>query len=687
MSSIDRGDVSAAINESNLRMNFWGWTWGGPHAIRARAALIASAPLLLGLALAVLVCYPFTGGRLLLLDFVSGPHQPLLPAATFGLDGGLTGGVPLAIGFHLLDRLLGQAGSVVPAAVFFPLATTGAARRVRAAPLPARLGAGLFYAVNPFVFDRLYAGQLGLLLGYALLPFAVVAFIVAAQESHRVGRAACWAGATVMMSEHFAWILVPVAAAIVLTRPRRLLASLRLGGVALGTAAISAYLVVPPLLAGVSPAGPLTQLNAYRTRADPRLGLMVNVAGLYGFFRPGPTEPKDLFSRWPAILAALVLVVAAGYVAVLRDAARRRDGLAILAAGVVGYFLALGDQGPTGGLFRFAYEHIPGFVMMREPDKFSVLVALAYAYGFGWGIAWLTTGSRQKAARLVPAALAIALPLAYTPNLFDGLGGQVKASDVPSSWAAASRLTGDATVLFLPWHEYLPTPFTGHRTIANPAASYFAGTVLAGQNPGPGYAFAGEDPEHVFLDNLLGPPVNLRRLRVALAGLGVRFVVLAKVASWQDFAGVAEAPGIRLIYRSRSLDLFSVWPTATEIRDARRVRSVDLVDYRVLPGRPGVVALPIPYSQGWTLDSHPAIRLPDGQAGIVAPAGGGVVHYNPSGGIIASEIASLAAVLALAGIAFLERRRRVRGRTCPGPAAGMAVTSPTALYDRPGIRH
>lgn len=638
-----------------------------PPAAPASTGLEASTPLILGVTLAVLVCYPFVGGRLLLLDFVSGPHEPLLPAAAYGLDGGLTGGVPLTIGFHLLDGLLGQAGSIVPAVVFFPLATTGGARLVRAAPLLARLGAGLFYAVNPFVFDRLYAGQFGVLLGYALLPFAVAALLVAAREPYRIGRAACWAGATVMMSEHFAWILVPVAAAIVLTRPRRWLASLRLGAVALGAAAISAYLMVPPLLAGVSPAGPLTQLSAYRTQSDPRVGLMVNVAGLYGFFRPGPIEPKDLFSRWPAILAALMLIVAAGYVAVLRDAGRRRDSLAILAAGVVGYFLALGSQGPTGGLFRFAYEHVPGFVMMREPEKFSVLVALAYAYGFGWGIAWLTAGSRQKAARLVPAALAFALPFAYTPNLLGGLGGQVKASEVPSSWASAAHVTGSATVLFLPWDEYLPTPFTGHRTIANPAASYFAGTVLVSQNPGPGYAFAVEDPEHVFLDNLVGPPVNLRRLHVALADLGIRFVALAKVADWRDFKGVAKAPGIRLRYSSRSLDLFSVWPTATETRDARRVRSVDLVDYRVLPGRSGVVALPVPYSRGWTLDGHPAVRLADGQAGIAAPPGGGVVHYNPSGGIVASEVASLAATLALLGITLFERRKRAGGRTDPGP--------------------
>jgi len=42
--------------------------------VRARAAVATSTPLVLGVVLAALVCYPFAGGRLLLLDFVSGPH-------------------------------------------------------------------------------------------------------------------------------------------------------------------------------------------------------------------------------------------------------------------------------------------------------------------------------------------------------------------------------------------------------------------------------------------------------------------------------------------------------------------------------------------------------------------------------------------------------------------------------------
>jgi hypothetical protein len=297
---------------------------------------------------------------------------------------------------------------------------------------------------------------------------------------------------------------------------------------------------------------------------------------------------------------------------------------------------------------------------MREPDKFAVLTALAYAYGFGAGIDWLTTRSGGTAARIGAIALAGALPLTYTPNLLGGLGGQVRASTVPSSWSVAERLVGPDTALFLPWSEYFPTPFTDQRMIQNPAALYFPGTVLASQNPGSGYAFTAEDPEHVFLDTVLGPTANRRTTRAALAGLGVSFVVLAKVAGWRAFTDVVDAPGIRLVYASPTLNLYSVTPTAAETRDDRRVRRLDPVDYQVLPGQPGVVALPVPYAPGWAIDGRPAVELADGRAGVLAPAGGGIAHYGPSGGVIASEIASVAAAVAVAAAAFLERRRRRR---------------------------
>ena len=117
----------------------------------------------------------------------------------------------------------------------------------------------------------------------------------------------------------------------------------------------------------------------------------------------------------------------------------------------------------------------------------------------------------RRNAELALLGFAMALVAAYSATvqltMFDTITGNF--------WVPAAVLS----VLFLPWHEYFPTPFTGHRAIANPAPSYFAGTVLASQNPGGSYAFAAEDPEHVFLDRLLGPPVARQRMGVALAGM------------------------------------------------------------------------------------------------------------------------------------------------------------------------
>ena len=307
-----------------------------------------------------------------------------------------------------------------------------------------------------------------------------------------------------------------------------------------------------PVLVGTSPAGALAQLAAYRTQADPRFGLLVNVAGLYGFFRPGPIEPKNLISGWPAVLAALLLVVAIGYAAVLRDPARRRDGLAVLVAGVAGYFLALGDQGPTGALFRLAYEHVPGFVMMREPDKFAVLTALAYACGFGWGIDWLATRIGGRGARIGAIALAGVLPLTYTPNL----SVVSAAKSRPARCRPCGRLPSVSSGRG--WccpalERVLPDPVHGSADDRQPGRLYFTGTVLTGQDPGSGYAFAGEDPEHVFLDRVIGATADPRTTQAALARLGVRFVVVAKVADWRDFADWSTCPGSALPTRARRL--------------------------------------------------------------------------------------------------------------------------------------
>ena len=59
----------------------------------------------------------------------------------------------------------------------FVLACSGAAALLDREPLLARLAAGVFYAWNPYVAERLIIGQWALLLGYAGLPWVLRAVL------------------------------------------------------------------------------------------------------------------------------------------------------------------------------------------------------------------------------------------------------------------------------------------------------------------------------------------------------------------------------------------------------------------------------------------------------------------------------------------------------------------------------
>lgn len=150
--------------------------------------------------------------------------------------------------------------------------------------------------------------------------------------------------------------------------------------------------------------------------------------GLYDFWRRGPALAKDLITGWPFLLLVTVLLALFGLMSVLR---KHRPGeeyageryLAYVAglAGVAGLMLALGDQGPLGGLFRFMYAHVPFFAIMREPEKFSILWALAVALGLGWGADAVLERFKGRGGRITMTAVLAVLPVPYEPLLFGAL--------------------------------------------------------------------------------------------------------------------------------------------------------------------------------------------------------------------------------------------------------------------------
>lgn len=668
---------------------------------------------------ALVVVLPWTRrGWLLLLDWTPGPEPGVL-RSFWGLDGGLQAGQPFALAVLAVSAVVGAATAgwlavatalVVAGVTAGHLVGGGSARRI---------AAGTLYAVNPLVFDRIFAGHVAYLLAYALLPVFVSSVLRRRdQVSWRGMRPALWLALLAGITPHFLWIGgVVLVASLVVGHTRRAVVWTALVGVL--ALAMSSYFIVPsigrppPVRVGES------DLAAFRTRPDPVLGLGPNVAGLYGFWRPEPRLPKDDVAGWPVFLGAIVLLSGAGLWKARRTEGGGRLVPVVALAGVTGFLLVMGDQGPTGPVFRWLFDHLPGFAVMREPQKFAALLALAYAVGFGYGVDDLARRARGRGRRVAVGAVAVVLPVVYTPTLFLGLGGQVDVARYPPSWAAADRVIGegDGRLLFLPWHQYLAFPFTG-RIVANPAANFFRREVVAGDNVElASVPTASNLRRSEYLEFLFAHGRELCAFGRLVAPLGVEYVALARTVDYAAYAWLGRqadlepvldrpeitvyrnlqyrGPGSRAPAPARAAD----WGELADLADAGTlpdgpysvaaqrpgpvasgpcgaaraalagggVRSRSPVAYEVDRGEAGYVALAEPYDPSWRLAGEPPLELAGGVLGFRNDGRGGTARFGHWTAVrLAYVVSTVTVLLTLAGPGLGGVRRSARRERAPG---------------------
>jgi hypothetical protein len=731
-----------------------------------------AATLLLGVVIGIGVCWPLlNGSRVFLLDWGFGPHTALATPAALGVDGGLTAGIGGTVAMALLNHVLGSVATWLPIFVFFPIATVGAGRLAGRSRW-SRCAAGTLYAVNPFVFNRLFVGHLALLMGYALLPFAVKAAMrsISSPGLRWCVPALWWAGLT-SLSPHFAWIygLVVLGVAIVALStkqlPLRRVAGWFVTCVGLFTL-MSTYIILPNGSTTLPTQVGSVSLNLYMTNGDPHLGLFANVLALYGFWRtgPGPELPKDVIIGWPFIMFAILVIVGVGASHALRRSPMKDEGtdstseaeekhttgqslgptttsvtadvtvdqsiainqrrLAILLVfvGVAGYFLALGNQGPTGGLFLSAYEHVPFFSIMREPQKFLMLLALAYAILFGWGVERLSQVdlSPSRFGAVATAALVgVVLPLGYCATIFDGLAGQITSSPLPPAYQRADALmgTGEGNILVLPWHIYMEYPFTNGRVVANVGPTSFRRNVISGDNvEADGVETQSTSPRSAYLANLFLNGTKTKNFGALVAPLGVRYVVLSKTVDWPSYRWLNEQKDLKLVLDDQALEVWRnlsykgagqrvtklksvigidgllTLANSNELGDGAvvigkgsagtsttvaprkgstpantsstrvSVQQLSPVAYQISPGSPGWATVDTTYQKGWSFNGHAAKATAEGTVLVRVGAKGGVLEFTPWRLVRLGYIISAVTFIALALALIVEPRRRKRLR-------------------------
>lgn len=513
----------------------------------------AWGPRLWALLLAVLMLGPALGrGYVLSYDMVWVPHLALRPEL-LGLGSAVPRDVPS-------DAVVAVVDNVVPAMLLQKLvllgALLGAAEGVLrmvgsvATSVCARLAAVSLCVWNPFVAERLAIGHWPVLVGYAVLPWLVLA-----------GRR-CRDTGTMPAG---LWLLLPLgslsasaalvsALAIVTTAWTR-----RRGGpgrrqyAALAAAILvaNAPWVVTGLLHADASTGEM-RTDLFGLHAEGSVPAPLALLSMGGIWNSEvvPTSRTGLLG-WTAVAVFVVLALLGARTWWRRAGADEATRLVVLAG--IGYGIAL-----LTWLWPASVDwlgaHVPGGGVLRDGTR---TLALCMPMWVGIGAAAVDTLVERMSTRAARVAAVVAgclLPVMVLPDAAWGIGGRLSPSSYPASWSAARDVVepGHGDVLVLPFSAYRAPRWNSGHSVADPLGRFLRpGFLVNDALLVSGRTVPAQDPRAVAASRALqapSPEARADRLRT----LGVGYVAVerdARPRSQPAVAGqvVLDRPGLRVV--------------------------------------------------------------------------------------------------------------------------------------------
>jgi hypothetical protein len=485
--------------------------------------------LAVGAVLAALLLLPLLGpGYVLVRDMAFVPRTPL-GGQLLGLDG-VPRGVPSELLIALASRVV--ATGWLQDVVLVGLVVGGAWGAARLAPTTSRVGAALAaasYGWSPYLHERLLLGQWALLLGWAVLPWAVRASLDWRRGAP--GWAALAALSVSALGGANSLLLVSLAV-VVCGRPVK----------ALGAVAV---LSVPWALPGLlqdQVAGDPRGVVAFAASSDSPLGVVASLLTGGGVWAREAVPAGRSAGSWIAL--ALLLLALTGL-----PLLRARLGDRFVAAGLLGLLLSLLGTVPLlDRALRWAVVHVPASGLLRDGQKWVAPLALVVSAALACAV------ERLPANRLLAVVLVVA-PVAALPGAAWAEGGDLTVSHYPSDWSRVTR-QAEGPVLVLPWTLYRAFPWDDGTTVLDPATKLLQRPVVNDALPLPGTAVRGEDPVAARLD----PAVKAGdRLLPALRREGIRQVLVEQTTAGYDAQLAArQTQGLKVVVRTPELTLYAV---------------------------------------------------------------------------------------------------------------------------------
>lgn len=469
-------------------------------------------------------------GFVLSYDLVFTPRQDLLPGA-IGLGGGLPRAVPQDAVVAIVEAVL--PGSVLEKIVLLAIPLLAGWGMLRLLPSTAAgVVAATLAVLNPFVAQRLVIGHWGLLLAYALIPWAL---LLARRlraggdpwDALRLLLLVAAGSITPSGSLLMAILAVPPALLPGSAYPVRL-------RIALGSAVTLTWLpwLIPALLHPLGTAGDPDGTSVFGLRADTPGGVLVSAITGGGIWNADAVLP----SRGTALslaLGALVLGLAAWGARDLGRCLGRGVATWWVAVALGGLLAALASA-VAPGAWGAIVEVIPGGGLVRDAHKLLAPWVLLVAVAAGMGASRGLRLARDRATRGAVLAALVLVPVACQIDLLWGAGGRLQAVAYPDDWAVVrATLQQDARpgdVVSFPWMAFRQFDWNPGRTVLDPAPRWLPRTTVVADGllvatPSGTVEVAGDDPRALAVSRAVA---GSEPLDEALLPLGIGWALVAR---------------------------------------------------------------------------------------------------------------------------------------------------------------
>lgn len=311
----------------------------------------------------------------------------------------------------------------------------------------------LIFLLNTYFFMIMGGGQLTVVLAYVTVPLAFALFVKMIEKTKLLPVLLFSLVFALLVSFDFRYayifiILMFIYTFFVCIQFRSFGDFLRLGKKYLVilfftfviTFGIHTYWLLPFVTHFNNPVASFTA--AYTTENSVKYFSFATFENSFSLFHPN--WPENIFGKVSFMKPEFLFFPLLAFGSLLFLKKNKRESIHILFfafLGLLGAFLAKGANAPFGEVYLWAFTHIPGFVMFRDPTKWYVLVALSYSILIPFTVAkiyaWITTQKKFERIHLqtsFSACILCLLTVLISPAILGQVGGALRTTIVPKEY-------------------------------------------------------------------------------------------------------------------------------------------------------------------------------------------------------------------------------------------------------------